>query len=204
MGKNHRNALTAFTPLEKAADFSQRSLPYDLNPLLSQIFIKRKSLTGFTLLEVIIVLMIVGIVAAIAVPMYVSAASVQLRTAADMVASDLEYAKSMAISTGKTHSVVFDTVAESYCIKDSAGQVIAHPVRIGTNYVINFAGDNRLNKVDIAITNFAPSNTVKFDNIGAPFDGSGNSMVDGFVQLRCEGNMMKVKIAPVTGYVSIE
>jgi len=204
MGKNHKNALSAFTPLEGTADLSQRSLPYGLNPSLSQILVKRKSLTGFTLLEVIIVLMIVGIVAAIAVPMYTSAASMQLKTAANMVASDLEYAKSMAISTGKTHSVVFDTVAESYCIKNSAGQVITHPVRIGTNYVINFAGDNRLSKVDIVSTNFAPSNTVKFDNIGAPSDGSGSSLTNGFVQLRAEGNTLKVKIAPVTGYVSIE
>ena len=52
-----------------------------------------KLVRGFTLVEVIIVMMILGIIAAIAVPLYTSAASVQLKTAANMIASDLEYAK---------------------------------------------------------------------------------------------------------------
>jgi type II secretion system protein H len=82
---------------------------------------RRKISPAFTLVEVLIVLMVIGIIAAIAVPLYVSAASTQLRTAANMIASDLEYAKSMSISTGQSHSIVFDTTAESYSIKNSAG-----------------------------------------------------------------------------------
>ncbi|MDD5010866.1 MAG: prepilin-type N-terminal cleavage/methylation domain-containing protein [Phycisphaerae bacterium] len=161
-------------------------------------------MTGFTLLEVVIVLMVIGIIAAMAVPMYVSAASVQLRAAADVIASDLEYAKSMAISTGKSHSVVFDTAAESYSIENSDGQVIAHPVHIGADYVVNFANDSRLNRVDIVNTNFGATETVSFDNIGAPFDGSGAALSNGFIQLRAGKYTMRVKIESVTGYVSIE
>lgn len=163
-----------------------------------------KSLPALTLVEVVIVLMIIGIVAAIAVPLYVSAASTQLRTAASIIASDLEYAKSMAISTGKSYSVVFDKSAESYCIKNSTGQVIAHPVHIGTNYVISFAGDSRLNKVDIASTSLAPGDTVKFDSLGAPLSSTGGSLNNAFILLRIGGNNMKVKIETVTGYISIE
>ena len=164
----------------------------------------KKTLSAFSLLEVVIVLIVLGIIAAVAVPLYVSAAPMQLKTAAKMVASDLEYAKSMAISTGKSCSVVFDTAAESYCIKDSAGQVITHPVHIGASYVISFANDSRLNKVNIVSTGFGTANTVKFDSMGAPFDIAGNSLSNGFVQLSAEGSTLKVKIESVTGYVSIE
>jgi prepilin-type N-terminal cleavage/methylation domain-containing protein len=163
----------------------------------------RKTSPAFTLVEVVIVLMIIGIAAAIVIPMHVSAASTELKTAADMVASDLEYAKSLAISTGKSCYVVFDTSAESYCIKDSAGQVINHPVHIGASYIVSFAGDGRLDKVNIVSTTFG-ANTIKFDSLGSPYDGSGAALINGVVQLSAEEQTMKVKIEPVTGYISIE
>lgn len=155
--------------------------------------------SAFTLVEVIIVVIIVGILAAIAVPMYTSAASVQLSAAANIVASDLEYAKSMAISTGKTYKVVFDTTAatEGYSLKDSLDATITHPVRIGQNYVVSFASDGRLNKVDITSTNFT-GNTISFNYLGTPNVDSGE------ILLTAEGSTMKVKIESVTGYISIE
>ncbi|MGB8227084.1 MAG: GspH/FimT family pseudopilin [Sedimentisphaerales bacterium] len=156
------------------------------------------ALPAFTLVEMIIVLVVIGIMAAVAVPLYTSAAGVQLKTAADMVACDLEYAKSMAMSTGKKYFVVFDASTESYRIfKDSvAGQPIPHPVHIGVNYIVSFAGDSRLNKVNIVNTTFG-SNTVRFDYLGSPDNG-------GSVRLSAGGNILTVKVEPVTGYVSIE
>lgn len=165
---------------------------------------RRKTFQAFTLMELLLVLIVIGIAAALAIPLYVSAADTQLRTAASMIASDLEYAKSMSISTGKSHSVVFDTSAESYSIKDSDGQVIAHPVHIGSDYTVDFANDSRLNKVNIVNTNFGAANTVSFDNIGAPFNGSGAALSGGLIQLSAEGYSLKVKIDSVTGYVSVE
>jgi hypothetical protein len=77
-------------------------------------------------------------------------------------------------------------------------------VHIGASYAVSFANDSRLNKVDIVSTTFGAANTVKFDSLGSPFDGSGGSLSSGIVQLRAEGYTLKVKIEPVTGYVSIE
>jgi prepilin-type N-terminal cleavage/methylation domain-containing protein len=169
----------------------------------------KEVLPAFTLVEVIIVLIIVGIIAAVAVPLYSSAASVQLNTAANIITSDLEYAKSMAMSTGRSYSVVFDTSTETegYRINDSAGQVISHPVHIGASYIVSFAKDSRLNKVDIVSANFDSKNGVRFDYLGAPYawDGSSaSSLNNGSIQLRAEGNPLTVKIEPVTGYISIE
>lgn len=155
-------------------------------------------LPAFTLVEVIIVLMIIGIIAAAAIPLYTSAAPIQLRTAADMVASDLEYAKSMAISTGANHSVIFNAASESYRIVGSGGQVISHPVHIGTDYIVNFANDSRLNKVDIEnVFGSTTTSTVTFDNVGSPSN-------NGYIVLGAGGHTLKVKVEPVTGYVSIE
>lgn len=148
--------------------------------------------------------MIIGIISVIAIPLYTSAASTELRTAADMVAGDLEYAKNLAMSTGKTYSVVFDAATESYRINDSNGQVISHPVHIGASYIVNFATDNRLNKVGIDSVSFGTTSTVKFDYLGAPYDGYGNPLNSGYVSLNAAGNILNVRVQPVTGYVSID
>ena len=59
---------------------------------------------GFTLVEIIIVVVILAIAAMMVVPMMSSAGGVQLRSASNMIAADLEYAKSMAISRQKVYS----------------------------------------------------------------------------------------------------
>ncbi|MGA2915085.1 MAG: prepilin-type N-terminal cleavage/methylation domain-containing protein [Sedimentisphaerales bacterium] len=197
MTENGQYDSSAFTPLE--TDGHNRWLSG--NPLAKWNIL---FLTGFTLIEVIIVLMIIGIISAIAVPLYVSAASVQLKTAANIIACDLEYAKNLAMSTGRNYSVVFDVSTESYRINDANGQVISHPVHIGANYIVNFANDNRLNKVNIVSATFGTTSTVKFDYLGAPFDGSGNPLNSGSVRLNAEGNILTVRVEPVTGYVSID
>ncbi|MBN1788321.1 MAG: GspH/FimT family protein [Sedimentisphaerales bacterium] len=161
------------------------------------------SLTAFTLVELLIVLIILGIVAAAAVPLYSSAATSQLKTAANMIASDIEYAKSMAVSTGRSYSVVFDPAAESYRINDFAGTTVSHPVHIGANYVVDFAGDFRLDKVDIINTTLN-MNTIGFDSLGAPFSGAGVSLNNALIRLGAENETMTVRIEPVTGYVKIE
>lgn len=152
---------------------------------------------GFTLIEVIIVVVILAIVSLIAVPMFSSAAGVQVRTAANMIASDLEYAQSMAITNGSAYSVVFNTAAESYKIVDSEGDVIQNPLRPGSDYVVNFASDSRLSRVNIKTVLFGSASVVQFDYLGSPDNG-------GEVVLDVDGFEMTVTVEPVTGYVSIQ
>ena len=77
--------------------------------------------SGFTIVEIVIVVVIIGIIALVAVPMMSSAGSLQIRSAANMIAADLEYARSMSISRGQNYSVVFDKNADSYEIVDQHG-----------------------------------------------------------------------------------
>ncbi len=160
---------------------------------------------AFTLIEIIIVVVVIAIAAMVAIPMMSSAASMQIRAAANMVAADLEYAKSMAISRGQFFSVVFDQTTEKYRIEDQSGSVIPHPVKKGFPYTIDFRNDGRLNRVDIVSANFDldPKSTVKFDYLGSPYNGSGNPLNSGIVTLRAGGITKTVTVEPVTGYISI-
>ena len=159
--------------------------------------------SGFTVIELIIVVVILSIAALTAVPMMSSAASVQIRSAANMLTADLEYAKSMAISRGQNFSVVFDKNAESYRIEDQNGSVIAHPVKKGFPYEINFSNNGRLNKVDIVDANFDGTSEVKFDYLGSPYNGSGSPLNSGVISLQAGGTTATITVEPVTGFISI-
>ena len=160
--------------------------------------------SGFTVIEIMIVMVIISIAAVMVIPMMTSAASMQIRSAANMIAADLEYAKSMAISRGQNFSLVFDKTIESYRIENQDGNVIAHPVKKGFDYVIDFRSDGRLNKVDIADVDFDTTSEIKFDYLGSPYNGSNTPLNSGVISLQAGGTTTTITVEPVTGFISIE
>jgi prepilin-type N-terminal cleavage/methylation domain-containing protein len=150
---------------------------------------------GFTLVELLIVVVIIGIAAMISVPMMSSGGNMQVRSAANMIVADLEYAKSIAITRQEDFSVSFDSNNDSYEVQDTNGVVILHPVS-KRPYRIDFLTDQRLSRVGIDV----PSFTVTFDSLGSPSSG-------GVVNLSLKGSgggmITQVMIEPVTGFVSV-
>jgi prepilin-type N-terminal cleavage/methylation domain-containing protein len=153
--------------------------------------------SGFTMIEIVIVIVVIGIAALLAIPMMSSASSLQIRSAANMLAADLEYAKSMAISRGQNYSVEFDKDADSYKIVGPDGNPIDHPVKTGFKYVVSFQNESRLSRVDITSATFGTDQTVVFDCLGSPDSG-------GSVVLQADGTTKTVTVEPVTGFISIE
>lgn len=169
---------------------------------LSSRFRKR----GFTLVEIIMVVVILGIAALMAIPMVSNAADVQVRAAANRIAADIDYAKSMAITYQRSYSVVFDPANESYEIQDQNGAVIDHPVNPGT-FVVDFSADSNLSRVDIANADFDSdaSKAITFDYLGSPYSGLDTStpLNTGQITLTADNFTLVVNVEPVTGYVTI-
>ncbi|MBN1807063.1 MAG: GspH/FimT family pseudopilin [Sedimentisphaerales bacterium] len=163
-------------------------------------------LRGFTLIELLIVVVIISIAALTAIPMMSSAAGMQIRSAANMIAADLEYAKSMAISRAQNFSVVFDAGADSYRIEDQYGNFLPHPVKKGFDYIIDFQNDGRLDKVDIVSVNFDATSKVTFDYLGSPYNGNttASPLNSGVINLQAGGTTTTVTVEPVTGFVSVQ
>jgi Tfp pilus assembly protein FimT len=161
------------------------------------------------LAEILIVVLIIAIAAMIAVPMMGSMDSMQIRTAANMIAADLEYAKSMAISRQKNYSVVFDLAADCYEVHDPNG-IIKHPVKKGFDYRVDFSSDSRVDRVIIESVNFDSRDTITFDSLGSPHSGSGTPppylIEKGEIGLKTKaGDFTEtIKVEPVTGFISIE
>lgn len=156
---------------------------------------RRDLLRGFTIIELMIVVVILSIAALTAIPMMSSASSMQIRSATNLIMADLEYAKSMAITRGQNYSVVFNVGTDSYQIEDQSGNVIPHPVKTGFNYVMSFPNDSRLSRVDITGVNFNGTPTVEFDCLGSPDNG-------GTISLQASNMTATVMVEPVTGYIT--
>lgn len=166
---------------------------------------RRTTDRGFTLVEIIVVVVILAIVSLVAIPVFGTAGDMQVRSAAEKIAADLDYAKGLAITHQKTYTVVFSPSEEKYQVQDAAGTVLNHPLRNG-QFVEDFRKDRRVRNVNLVSTTLA-GHAVTFDYLGAPYGGTDTSApLDsaGQISLQADQFTMVVTIEPVTGYISIQ
>lgn len=163
---------------------------------------------GFTLIEIMVVVVILGLAMYMAVPMFSGAAGMQMQSGANMIAADLEYAKSMAISCQQQYGIIFKTDTE-YDVVDQAGNPVPHPVKnpmqaaSGPKYIVDFhKADIGLNKIDKAAANFDGTNKVTFDYLGSPYNGSGGALnAQGTITVQSGASTMRIYVEPVTGFI---
>ena len=172
--------------------------------ILSQAY-KNK---GFTLIEILMVVVILGISAMVAIPMLGSGASMQMRSAANKIAADIEYAKSMAISRQQNYTVNFDMSNNSYQIQDSSGTVISDPMKSSDDFDVDFDKVPSLSAVSISAIDFDGESSITFDYLGSPYAGSTSStpLIDGSDGITISAGDMdfEIIVEPVTGYISIQ
>ena len=70
--------------------------------------LRHRSQTGFTLIELILVLVIAGFIISLVAPAITSTTGLNLRTAAKRIAAGLRYARSQAVTTGNVYQITFD------------------------------------------------------------------------------------------------
>ncbi len=74
---------------------------------------------GVTLVELAMVLLLLGIAAALIIPSFEPNVASQLASAAEMVAADMQFVRSLAVSNNSTYQVTLDTSSNEYAITHS-------------------------------------------------------------------------------------
>ena len=154
----------------------------------------RRNRTGFTLIELIMVIVILAILAAAVIPQAVGTAALQAQSAARMVLADLEYAQNQAIVTQVETTVTFDVNGNSYVVSNASG-VLIHPITKQT-YSVDFDTQNGFGSVSVSSADFDGDVAVTFDSLGAP-------AASGSVDVTAGSHGYRVTVAPVTGRVSV-
>jgi len=131
---------------------------------------RRSIRSGFTLIEVVIVLLIVGTMAAIAMPRFArSLDRYRADASARRIVADFDQARSAARATSASVTVVFDVAAERYSIPE-----LADLNGSSGGYVVELHGGSyRCRIVSAAFDTGFESNdpTVIFDGYGRPDSG---------------------------------
>ncbi len=148
---------------------------------------------GFTLVELIVVIIILGILALMVIPNMSNSDSLKARAAARMVMADLEYAQSQAIVSQQQTTITFNVPADSYTVSNASGPLI-HPITKNT-YAISLNQGSGMNNVTIASAGFGAGSAVTFDALGAPDNSGTISIVAG-------ATTYYVAVAPVTGRIT--
>ncbi len=159
---------------------------------------------GFTIIELIMVIVIIGILVSVAIPRFDSFHAVKFSGALKKMVSDIRYVQSLAISRHETCRIVFNSAGNTYSVYLADNSLAVDPFTRGSLQV-NFNTSPQYNGVDIVSADFGGVNTLRFTWEGVPQDAGGvNLSTDGSVGFSYQGNTATVYVTPNTGKVRIE
>lgn len=151
---------------------------------------------GFTLLEVVITIIVIGIISLIAIPrIYDQYARLKIIAAARQVAADIRYAQTVAMAEHDSSWVEFDDTQNVYRVYSgpttASRTLMAHPLEGGT--YIRYLDRGKFKNVTISSLSIGVDKAIGFDWFG-------NTSNSGQIVLN---NWITIDVEKETGLVEI-
>ncbi len=151
---------------------------------------------GFTIIELMVLLVILGIAAALVVPHIASSSTFEAQGAARAIMADLYTAQNGAISEQVVRKVIFDVANDRYSVTDATDTPLAASW-LGGAYTVDFGAQSSFKGVSISAADFGGSTTVSFDELGTPSSG-------GTIDIRAGGLTYRITVTAFTGRVTVD
>ena len=155
--------------------------------------------SGFTLVELVAIILLVGILAFTAIPRYLNKGVIDASVTAEQLANDIRYTQSLAMTSGQGNRI--NLTSATYQITTSSGGAVVHPVT-GTSAPIS------LSNVSLSLYNPPLTNNyVAFDGKGIPYLNivTGSVLtIPATIRLTAGGNWRDVEVSPQTGRVIVK
>ncbi|MCL4196340.1 MAG: prepilin-type N-terminal cleavage/methylation domain-containing protein [Phycisphaerales bacterium] len=171
---------------------------------------QRGSRRGFTLIEMLIIIALMGIAASILIPNMRNAVSFETEAAVRRIVSDLSFAQSDAMARQSPRRVLFEEDGMGYRLLaspfDPENDVLYDPISNegSGRYVIDFATDRRFPNIRIEEADFdGGQNFITYDAIGGPVTGENASSIGGSFVVSGNGERFEVRVSGFTGRVSV-
>lgn len=156
--------------------------------------LKRGRIRGFSLIELVTVLVLVAILAVFAAPRLFTIQTITLPAVAAQLVANIRYTQSLSMSQGQRYRINF--TATTYQISDMAGTPIVQPVTASTAPI---------SVAPATLTGFNPpltNNYLAFDTKGVPYASATTALAsNATITLTSGSEVSNVVVAPETGQV---
>jgi prepilin-type N-terminal cleavage/methylation domain-containing protein len=172
---------------------------------------KTQGQRGFTLIEILVVVLILGIASAVIIPQLGSRDDINAAAAARLVMADIIFAQNSAIVQQKKFYIDF-TTPNRYAIYDDASlsTPVNHPIRKDAFVTLFGQRGTPTQAVSTGDVDFGGYKVLQFDELGTPsgFDTASKNefpltATPGTVQIKSGTYTLTIQIQPYTGEINI-
>lgn len=157
---------------------------------------------GYTLIEVLIVVVVLGIAASLSAPAFKQTGVFQVQASLRTIVSQITELQSDALATQEGRAIVFDVSKNSYTMCRVPGTSV-DPVVDGISTTA--IGGALYGNAIIKNVSFNNSQTLIFDELGAPVSAAGSNTpaADGSLEVVGSGQTFRITVQGYTGRVVV-
>jgi len=166
---------------------------------------------GFTLLEILVVIVVLGIAGALVIPAMGQTGILKVQAAVRTIVSDITFIQAEAVAFQERRAMVFDVDTSSYALVEVPGNTIEveantmfDPTKADGRYLVDFR-DAKFGEARITSAAFSGTNTLIFDGMGGPVADAAGAVPGngGIVRVVGSGQTFDIRVEPFTGRVVV-